>query len=139
MPVPERGDTPFEVEPLATGTRVQAPLVEHFGRVGADVGMEPPGPVEEEAEVVRHDPLPVEHVRERRALSAWRVDALKGLVKLLRVAEENEVRRGERGRQGVCEGHLARFVDEEDIDALSHVLAGPEPGRSSNDIQGTLG
>ena len=72
--------------------------------------MEAPGPVEEEAEVVRHDPLPVEHVRERRALSAWRVDALKGLVKLLRVAEENEVRtRRARPPGRICEGHLARL------------------------------
>ena len=55
--------------------------------------MESPGAVEEETEVVRYDPFPVEHVRERRALGSRRVDALQGLVQLLWVTEEHEVGR----------------------------------------------
>ena len=63
-----------------------------------------------------------EDVLEGRDARAVRVGALGDLRELVRVAQEDERSRGAAERDDVGEGHLARLVDEEDVDAAGHRL-----------------
>ncbi len=71
-----------------------------------------------------------EDVLERRDPAALRVAPLLRLLELLRVAEQHERPAGLGDGQRVGERHLPGLVDEEDVDALEHLLARPEPGRA---------
>ena len=57
-----------------------------------------------------------------------RVDPLRDLAELLRVAEQDDVARARPERERVGERHLPRLVDEERVDDALHVLAREEPG-----------
>ena len=94
----------------------EAALVEHLRRERADVGVQPPGAVEEEAEVGRHRPAPPRRWPSADSLGARRVGALERLVQLLRVAEQHQARRGRRDGEGVGERHLPGLVDEQHVE-----------------------
>ena len=80
----------------------EAPLVVELGSEGADVGMEAPGAVEEEALVVGQGrAVFAEHVHQGGDVGAVGMGALGGLLELLRVAEEDDIPRGAGGGQGV--------------------------------------
>src|SRR5579859_3396099 len=56
------------------------------------------------------------------------------LLELLRIAEKHEVLRGLSAREHVCEGHLPRLVDEEDVDRSSEAFFRPDPRRPANNV-----
>ena len=83
---------------------------------------------EEEPAVPRNRVGAAEQVLEHRGLRARRVDPLRDLGELLRVAEQHDVPRRRPDRERVGERDLARLVDEERVDGAVHVLAREEPG-----------
>jgi hypothetical protein len=103
--------------------------------------MEPPRLLDEQAALGRHGRVrrragvPGEQMSERAALRARRVAPLEGLVQLLGIAEEHERARGGRHRDRRRKAHLARLVDEEDIDAAGHGGIGPEPGSAADHVE----
>ncbi len=87
-------------------------LVKHFGSKRTDLWVEPPGLFEEQAAVIRNGLSSVQHVLQGRHVCTIGMDALLGLIELLRVAEKDEVSRGLRHSQYIREGHLSGFVHE---------------------------
>ena len=121
------------------GLRLQPALVEDLRGEGADVGVEAPGGLEEEAAVGRDGLGAREDVLEGRDARAVGVGALGDLRELVRVAEEDERLRGAADRHDVGEGHLARLVHEEDVDAALHRVAREEPLGARGDLEAALG
>src|SRR5579872_4204538 len=76
---------PFE--PLERG---EASLVEQFGREIADLGMEPPRLIKEEALFFPNGLATVEHVVESRGARAFRVRAPRRLVELPWIAQKHQ-------------------------------------------------
>ncbi len=128
----------------------EAAVVEDFRGKGAQVRVEPPRVLEEEAAGRRHRGVASEHVRERRAVGAVGMAAVQWLVELLRIAEQNQAV----GRSGhgddVGERYLAGLVDEQDVDGIDHLRRRPQPRgpcrevrspviESRSDITGVLG
>ena len=66
--------------------------------------------------------------------SRW-MGGLARLGQLLRVAEQHEVRRRARHGQDVGQGQLPGLVDEERVDAVRELLAGPQPRRARHDVE----
>ena len=133
---------PVDRLPLAPRFGRQLALVEDLARVLADRRVQPPRPVEEQAERRRHDRRPrfdrsrtaFEQVSQRRPLGSGRMRALERLVELLRVAEQHEAPGRRRYGDDVRERHLAGLVDEQDVDRAAEVLARPDPGRPAGDV-----
>ena len=63
------------------------------------------------------------------------MDALKRLVQLLRVAQQQQALGTARRGQGVGQGHLAGFVDAEHVDQAFRFVARPEPGRAADHVK----
>ena len=125
------------VEPLAREVRLglEPVVVEHLGRERAEVRVEPPGRLEEEAAVGRHRGLR----RRARARAPSRsapggCEPCSRLVELLRVAEQDEARRGPRDRDDVGERDLAGLVDEQDVDGVGHLRRHPQPRRAGREV-----
>ena len=113
-------DDALLLEPL---DRPQAAGVEGVRRELADVGVEAPGLLEEQA-LLGLDRGPVgaqvrgirEQVRQGALLRARRVRALRRLVQLLRIAEEHDHPRGGRAGDDVGQAHLSGLVDDQDVE-----------------------
>ena len=110
---------------------MQPSVVELLRDVGADIGMQPVGALEEEASVGRYRRVFAEQVLENRGLDAVGMRALKDLCELLWVSDEHEVARGGAHRKRVRERDLARLVDEQVVEHAVEVSMRVEPGRSA--------
>ena len=80
--------------PVQTWTHCQLVLVECFGRKSADVGVKPPGFLQEKPLSSGNSWLVSKQMAESGYFSALRMSALCRLVQLLRVANENQIRPG---------------------------------------------
>lgn len=89
--------------------------------------------VEEDPAVLRNGVVPVEQVLQRRGPCAGRMQSLRRLGQLLRVAEEHHGLGGACHCHGVGEGELAGFVDHQDVDGARHVGMRPQPGGSAHE------
>ena len=89
--------------------------------------MEPEGGLQEEAEAERHRRLVLDHVVERGAVDPWRVNPMRGLVELVRIAQQDQV--GGRARDGeqVGQCHLARLIHHQGVQAPLHPASGKQP------------
>src|SRR4051794_26998798 len=110
-------------------------VVEDLRREVAQVGMEPPGALEEQALRRWHRRRAAEEVRKRGTLGARWMRALERLVELLRVAEQDEA--GTRARHGddVGERDLPRLVDEQDVHRADHLRRRPQPRRPGGEVR----
>lgn len=119
----------FATKPLRRSCKLDRPcppLVHQLGDEGADVGVQAPGLLEEDAaRGVDGLPLP-QQVLEDRERGALGVRRRRHLRQLLGVAEQDYVARRDAERQRVGQGDLARLVDEEVVQRLG-VLAALEP------------
>jgi hypothetical protein len=76
--------------------------------------------------------VPIKCVR-ARDVGAVGVGALVGLFELLGVAEQHEVARGAGEGEDLGERHLAGFVDEQVVELLGGIVAGPQPSGAADD------
>ena len=96
--------------------------------------MHPPRLLEEEPELLR-DRLPVaDDVLEHARARAGRVDALRDLRELERVAEQDEPPRGRAAGERVGEAELACLVDDERVEFPVQLLARVEPGGAGDEL-----
>src|SRR5207245_2646005 len=99
---------------------LQAALVVQLRRERAKGGMHSPGAIEEEAAILRdRRMLAVDQVDECRNVGSVRMRASPRLLELLRVAQQDEVPRRARRREGVGERELSGLVDEQ---VVKHTL-----------------
>src|SRR6267143_5846989 len=63
--------------------------------------------------------------------------SLDGLLELARVAEKDDALRRGRDGEGAGERKLAGFVDDENVDGVLVLLAGPQPRGTAQDVDGT--
>src|SRR5438128_1552857 len=63
--------------------------------------------------------------------------SLDGLLELARVAEKDDPLRRRRHGESAGERELAGFVDDENVDGVLVLLAGPEPRGTAQDVDGT--
>ena len=96
--------------------------------------MQPPGRLEEEAAVRRDGRVLAEEVRERGTIGAGRVRALRRLVQLLRIAQQDEAVGGARHGDDIGQGDLAGLVDEEHVDGIAHAGRGPQPRGTRGEV-----
>ena len=96
--------------------------------------MQPPGNVEEQSFVSCYRLFPRQEMVESRAPSAVRMATLHRLVELLRITQQDQ-RFGCLGdREHICEGHLRRLVDEQNVKTFERVLGRPQPRRPACDV-----
>ena len=101
--------------------------------------MHPVGDRQEQAAIRRQSSFGAEDVLQRRCPGAVGMDALADLGQLVGIAEEDD-RPGRRaGRHRVGERLLARFVDEQDVDAPLELRAGEQPAGPGDDIDRPIG
>ena len=133
---PRAGDRPGRDDalPVQAGARVEPAFVERLGRVGANVGVHTKGLVHEQPFVTLYGTASVEQVSQRRSIRAVGMRAQGGLVKLLRVAEQHQVRRGVRDCQRVRQRHLPRLVHEQRVHAVLRFRTRPQPGGAGPDL-----
>ena len=94
---------------------------------------------EEDAPVVGDGVVAAEQVLQSRGVGAFRVSAALRLLKLLRVAEQDDISGGLRHGENVGERDLAGLVDEKNVERARIVLARPEPGRPGADLRTSPG
>ena len=97
--------------------------------------MQPVRRLEEQAAIRGDRPCAAQQVLERRRLGAFRVGALRDLRQLVGVAEQDERARGPGHGAHGRERQLAGLVDEQDVDRVGHVVAGPEPAGAADDLE----
>ena len=73
-------------------------------------------------------------VLERRFLGTFRVDALRDLGQLVRVAQQHERAGTAAHRHDVRQRGLPSFVDEQDVELVLHLLAGEQPRGPSGHV-----
>src|SRR5258705_224386 len=69
--------------------------------------------------------MPAQNVVERRHVGSFGVATLHRLLKLSRIAKENNALGGLRDGQYVGQGHLRSFINKEDVDDVNRI--GPRP------------
>ena len=113
----------------ARGMARQLALVHHVGDEPAHVGMHPPRHVEQHTTIVGERAVDrTQQVLERAHTRTVRVARLRHLRQLLRIAEQDHVRRRDRRRQRVGQTELTRLVDHQHVDrVVTHRLAGEQP------------
>jgi hypothetical protein len=150
----------FELARCSTGVEAEAGAVERIGGIdalagelgagaqlalvvqlrgeGAQVGVQAPRLLAEEA-TVAGERVGADEVLERGHACAGRVHALRGLLELARIAEQDDAP-GRAGRgEHVGERDLAGLIDDEQVDGVGHLLAGPEPDGAGGEIDVALG
>src|SRR6185295_1218097 len=100
------------------GLRMQFPLVKDLRRKLANVRVKAPGFFEKQSLVWINGLAAVEDMVERRAVCSIRMAALRRLIELLRITEQDDSASRLRDGDNVCEGHLCGFINEQDVDSL---------------------
>ena len=90
--------------------------------------------LEEESAIGGDGRMLAENMVERRHVGAFGVAALHRLFELPRVAQEHDAVCRLRDRQDVRQRHLCGLVDEQHIDGLPRVGAGPQPSCAAGDV-----
>ena len=101
----------------------------------ADVRVQPPGLLEEQAALRRHRRV-ARRGGARAPTGRRRAGALpwSGWSSCCGSPSRTRSRRGRRDRDDVGERHLARLVDEQHVDRRRHLVARPEPRRAADDV-----
>src|SRR5439155_11342151 len=87
--VPNACADAVDLLPLEPLEREQAPVVDDLRDEPADLGVHPPSALEKEPVVGRYGRIVAEKMLEHRAARSTRVDALRDLRKLKRIAKQN--------------------------------------------------
>ena len=118
---------------LAARGRAQAPVIHQLGDEVADVGVQAPGPLEEDAAGGIDGLRVAQQVLQHRQGGAVGVRPLGDLRQLLGVAEQDHVAGGGGEGEGVGERDLPGLVDEEVVE-LCGVLAAVVPGGAGGEV-----
>ena len=94
----------------------QTTFVDLFRDEPTDVGVHSTGLSEEDASIEGHGGLIPQHVLEHTEPSSMGVGGLGHLRELQRISQQDEVLGRPGGGQGIGQGQLARFVDDQHID-----------------------
>ena len=95
---------------------------------------------EEDASVGRHGRFLAQDVLENAQTSSTGVGGLGHLGKLQRIPQQDEVVRRPGSGQGIGQGQLARFVDDQHIDRrLLHDLVRKQPGGAGHQVELVVG
>src|SRR5439155_14756407 len=125
--VPNACADAVDLLPLEPLEREQAPVVDDLRDEPAHLGVHSPRALEKESPVGRHGRIVAEQMLEHRATRSTRVDALRYLRELKRIAKQNDVVRRRTDRECVGERHLARLVDYKDVEFGIELLACEKP------------
>ena len=98
--------------------------------------MKPPGFLQEKPLFSGDSWLISEQMANSGYFSALWMSALRRLVQLLRVANENQIRAGVGYGQDIGQRHLRRFVHEQYVDSILRLGPGPQPGGSGGNLTG---
>jgi hypothetical protein len=102
-------------------------FVEQFRRESADCWVETPCLFQEKPAILREGSVTTQHMIERGRVHAIRMSSLRGLIELLRVAEQHDGPCGLRYRQHIRERHLGRLIDEEHVNRVDCIRTSPKP------------
>jgi hypothetical protein len=94
--------------------------------------METPRLLQKESAVLGDGLMPSQDMVECGSFCAIGMAALRRLIKLLRVAEQNQALCCLRNGQDVCQGHLPRLINKEHVHCLERIGTSPKPGRSAS-------
>ena len=98
--------------------------------------MHTPRVLDEQAAFFGHrDVVVAEHALEGGHSRARGVGSGTGLAELLRIAEQDQVRRGVRCGKDISKRHLACLVNHEHINAVAEIFTRPKPRCPANDLR----
>src|SRR6266851_1104799 len=111
QPQPATAVAHGEVLAFSRVVRLELAVVESLGHKGADRGVKSVGRLKKEPVGGRHRRLVLDDVIENRSVDSIRMDPMRWLTKLVRIAQQYKVVCGAPDCENVCKRHLPSLVD----------------------------